>query len=67
MQCANCREDGAPAYTLRAHVDRGEDADDRNGDAAGSGEGDVRARTDGGEQATVDLPFCSLACLRSWT
>ncbi|MFC7139491.1 hypothetical protein ACFQMA_06510 [Halosimplex aquaticum] len=60
MQCANCREDGAPAYTLRAHVDGGVDAGDQD-------EGDARARTDGGEAATVDLPFCSLECLRTWT
>ncbi|WP_415380925.1 hypothetical protein [Halosimplex sp. TS25] len=60
MQCANCRENGAPAYTLRAHVDRGVDADDQD-------DSDARARTDGGEPATVDLPFCSLECLRTWT
>ncbi|WP_167837342.1 hypothetical protein [Halosimplex halophilum] len=54
MKCANCRADGEPAYTLRAHVD-GDDGDDEE------------ARTDGGANATVDLPFCSLECLTAWT
>ncbi|QLH81823.1 hypothetical protein [Halosimplex pelagicum] len=56
MKCANCRADGEPAYTLRAHVDG--DGDD---------EDDEAARTDGGASATVDLPFCSLECLTAWT
>ena len=60
MQCANCREDGAPAYTLRAHVEGGERSE-------GRGPREPAARTDGGEQTTVDLPFCSLECLRAWT
>ena len=60
MQCANCREDGAPAYTLRAHVEGGERSE-------GRGPREPAARTDGGEQTTVDLPFCSLRCLRAWT
>ncbi|QLH77854.1 hypothetical protein HZS55_11335 [Halosimplex rubrum] len=57
MKCANCRAEGQPAYTLRAHVD-GDD---------GGGEDDADARTDGGASATVDLPFCSLECLTAWT
>jgi len=56
MQCANCRADGEPAYTLRAHVDDDGDGDD-----------DAEARTDGGASTTVDLPFCSLECLTAWT
>jgi len=60
MQCANCRDDGELAYTLRAHVEGGERAD-------AQGQREAAARTDGGETATVDLPFCSFECLRAWT
>ncbi|ELZ22716.1 hypothetical protein C475_16481 [Halosimplex carlsbadense 2-9-1] len=60
MQCANCRADGEPAYTLRAHVDADDDGDGQEDDEA-------EARTDGGASATVDLPFCSLECLTAWT
>ena len=60
MQCANCREDGTPAYTLRAHLEGSERSD-------GQGRRETAARTDGGKAATVDLPFCSLECLRVWT
>jgi|GEM_PF-509614 len=59
MKCANCRADGEPAYTLRAHVDA-DDGED------GQADGEA-ARTDGGASATVDLPFCSLECLTAWT
>lgn len=58
MKCANCQAEGAPAYTLRAHVERGQ---------PGGDEDDGGARTDGGAGATVDLPFCSLECLTAWT
>ncbi|WP_123538798.1 hypothetical protein [Halosimplex salinum] len=60
MQCANCREEGRPAYTLRAHVER-------DGESGGQDEAESSARTDGGEAATIDLRFCSLVCLRAWT
>ena len=56
MQCANCQADGPPAYTLRAHVE----ADDGS-------DGSENPRTDGGASSTVDVRFCSLACLRAWT
>jgi len=55
MHCANCREEGAPAYTLRAHVER---------DAAST---ERETATDGGESPVVDLRFCSFDCLREWT
>ena len=57
MKCANCQAEGAPAYTLRAHVEREQSSEDGESEAA---------RTDGGG-ATVDLPFCSLECLAAWT
>ena len=44
MQCANCRTDDSPAYTLRAHVE--EQAD---------------------QEKTIDLDFCSIECLDTWT
>jgi hypothetical protein len=52
MECANCRQDKPPAYTLRTHVDSEEAAD---------------TRADGGDAVTVDLSFCSIECLQTWT
>lgn len=66
MQCANCQTDGPPAYTLRAHVDDG-GATDGSGADGSQTDGGQNPRTDGGASSTVDLRFCSLACLRAWT
>jgi hypothetical protein len=65
MNCANCQDDGPTAYTLRAHVERGERAGEGEGES-GNDTGES-ARTDGGTGGTVDLPFCSLECLAAWT
>ncbi|WP_436909320.1 hypothetical protein [Halosimplex marinum] len=65
MKCANCQDEGAPAYTLRAHVERGEPTGESESES-GTDTGES-ARTDGGASATVDLPFCSLECLAAWT